>query len=73
MKSPAIIGECGNKYHDDNNVNEIDSNINDMNDSIGTCPEITSPSLMMEREGIKHTESLDNETETYLDILDCNY
>ena len=54
-------------------MNEIDSNINDMNDSIGTCPDITSPSLMMEREGIKYTESLDNETETYPDILDCNY
>ena len=54
MKSQAIIGECGNKYHDDNNVNETGSNINYMNDSIGTCPEIISPYVMMEREGIKN-------------------
>ena len=50
MTSPGMMKECGNKDYDDNDVNETDANINDMNESKGTWPDITSPAFMMEYE-----------------------
>ena len=59
-----MMEECGNKEHSDNNLDETDENLNNMNDNEVMCPDITSTSLMLEVEDRKHTDTLDNETET---------
>ena len=37
MIFPAIMEECGNDEHGGNDMNETDSNINEMNESKVTC------------------------------------
>ena len=65
-----MIEECGNKEQDDNNVNETVENISNINDNVGTCPDIKSPYMMVECEDIKHNDTIDMETYNCLDTLD---
>ena len=43
-----MMEECGNEEQDDNNENETAANINNMNESEGTCVYITPPDMMVE-------------------------